>query len=366
MPRQLRAWEIPGSPQPICLRRAGGPAPHPVGPPLRGLLATPLPLLVLAFAALAPSRPEPAPSPRSGQAPGRPVQKNRPAKPRTARPRRDRRVPPRQARARRPVPTVSPDSSPASGGSSALPDPLGVSRWSLPVLRVLPRMPALRALPKSPARSPETPLRPVPGPPAQAALPQRPQRNRLPSAHGPRPGTARGRPPLDPAEAVRRPTLPTRFLPGARARRTRPLWLGAPTGMANIRPGALPSPDGFPSPALAALAEPAKSAVRAAWSALAVAALRSAQATLSRPRDYPGFAPAAVACTRPLPAALSMRRSPAPSGRLPRPGEPFRSPPILGLLGQAPESASMGTLPRNPAGPSASRWLHAARARPAA
>ena len=112
----------------------------------------------------------------------------------------------------------------------------------------------------------------------------------------------RPRPPFPRPGRGRAPPLSTRFLPRARARRARPLRLGAPTGTACLRPGSLPSPDRFPSPALAALAEPAKSEVRAAWSALAVSALRSAQAILSRPRDYLGLAPAAVACARPLPA----------------------------------------------------------------
>ena len=137
--------------------------------------------------------------------------------------------------------------------------------------------PALRALPKGPARSPETPLRPVPGPPARTSLPQRLQGDPF---------------------AV----FPWPLSPGAARPSARPVQLGAPTGMADIRLGSLPSPGRFPSPPLAALAEPAKSEVRAAWSALAGSALRSAQATLSRPRDYPGLAPAAGACARPLPA----------------------------------------------------------------
>ena len=41
-----------------------------------------------------PSPPEPAPSPRSGQSPDRPVPGSQPTRPRSARPRRDRRVPP--------------------------------------------------------------------------------------------------------------------------------------------------------------------------------------------------------------------------------------------------------------------------------
>ena len=68
----------------------------------------------------------------------------------------------------------------------------------------------MRALPKGPARSPETPLRPVPESPARTALPQRPQgplaicpwpesRNR-PQPPFPRPG--RGRAPPDLVDAV--------------------------------------------------------------------------------------------------------------------------------------------------------------------
>ena len=78
-----------------------------------------------------------------------------------------------------------------------MPAPLGVSRFS----GFFRGCPALRALPKGPARSSETPLRPVPGPPARTALPQRPQGNRLPSAHGPE---SRSRPPLGPAGAAGR------------------------------------------------------------------------------------------------------------------------------------------------------------------
>ena len=53
-----------------------------------------LPLACPGLRRSSPSPPEPAPSPRSGQSPDRPVPGSQPTKPRSARPRRDRSVPP--------------------------------------------------------------------------------------------------------------------------------------------------------------------------------------------------------------------------------------------------------------------------------
>ena len=230
MPQWLRASEIPGSPQQICLRRPGGRPPHPIRPPLRGLFATPLPLVCpglccsCAFAAgtrpprrdpgrlraspfreadppdlarlakTGPARPAaPRNRPRSASASApaspRPCPLNFP--PRTSRDGAPSLVPPpRRARARRPVPTVSPDSSPASGSSSTMPDPLGVSRWSLPVLRVPPRMSRLAGpaqgsgpLARNPAQAcskGRLPEPPFPSGPKETPC-------RLPMARGPEP-----------------------------------------------------------------------------------------------------------------------------------------------------------------------------------
>ena len=333
MPQQLRASEIPRSPQRICLRRPGGRAPHPVRPPLRGLLAAPLPLLVLAFAALAPSRPEPDPSPRSGQAPGRPVQRSRPTKPRSARPRRDRRVPPlprtglgRPASFRRRAKPGRGDPAQPFPRTLRLPrtalrlcptlleSPGGISRFSgffrwCPPCGPCPRVRPARQKPRSGLFRGRLPEPPFPSGSKGTPCP-------LPMA--PSPGTARDRPPapLGPAVAGHRPTLPTRCLPGARTRRTRPLWLGAPTGMADSRPGPL---------SLSRVGRTGQE--RSSRCLVRLGGVRPAVCPgnpltpAGLPRIGPGrhrLHPAAP--SRPSPCGVAR-----PSGRLPRTEDPFRS-----------------------------------------
>ena len=349
-----------------------------------------------------PSPPEPASSPRSRQFPERPVPGSQPTRPRSARPRRDRSVPPlpgtgpaprqpqprrgparstppsprtsrdgapslvpppRQAQARSPVRTVSRDSSvslerflgharpsgslPASPGSSADVPPCGPG----------PRGRPARQKPRSGLFRGQLP---------EPAFPQRPQGDLLPSAHGPEsrnrppppsPRPGRGRAPTDLADAIPH-REPAPGAPAVAAGRTGQEWRTS----ARVSPlaGRL-SLSRAGRVGRTGQERSSRRLVRLGGGRPAVCP-GNPLTTAGLPRIRPGrrrLHPAAP--SRPSPCGVAR-----PSCRLPRPRAPFRSPPILGLLGQAPEIASMGTLPRNPAGPSASRWLDAARARPAA